>query len=365
VGRGFLARLFARKPAFFAWQVELTTRCPLQCRMCIRTSCDDWRSRDMAIADFRCLAPYLSRVDYVVLQGWGEPLLHPHLIDAITLVRNAGSRPGFVTSGWGLDTARVAELVRSGVAFIGFSLAGVTATTHDAIRVNSHLDDVLEAIATFRKVKADLGVDAPRLHIVYLMLADNAAEMERLPALVKEFGIEQIILINEVQVADAWQNEQQTFLGASADLPSIVAEMRRKASELGIDVQAPSLVPEPVPVCGEDPLRNLFISVDGEVAPCVHLWSPTASPMRRIYCGAEVPGEKLSFGNVFATPLEDIWTSAAYAEFRRMLAARRRAGEDFGRLSDPWGPGDGATSGSSLSLPIPSPCRTCHRMLGI
>jgi MoaA/NifB/PqqE/SkfB family radical SAM enzyme len=365
VGSGFFARLFGRSPAFSAWQVELTTRCPLQCRMCIRASYDDWRSRDMPIADFRRLAACFSHVDNVVLQGWGEPLLYPHLIDAIATVRSAGSCPGFVTSGWGLDAALVAELVKSGVAFIGFSLAGVTAATHDAIRLNSHLDDVLATIAAFRKAKADLGVDTPRLHIVYLMLADNVAELNRLPALAKELGIKQIILINEVQVTDAWQDDQKTFLGASADLPSVVAEMCRKACELGIDVHAPSLAPEPVLVCGEDPLNNLFISVDGEVAPCVHLWAPTTSPIRRIYCGAEVPAEKLSFGNIFATPIEDIWNSAGYVEFRRKLTARRRAGADVGRLSDPWSSGDSATSQTALSLPIPAPCRTCHRMLGI
>jgi MoaA/NifB/PqqE/SkfB family radical SAM enzyme len=319
----------------------------------------------MAIADFRRLAACFSHVDNVVLQGWGEPLLYPHLIDAIATVRSAGSRPGFVTSGWGLDATQVVELVKSGVAFIGFSLAGVTAATHDSIRLNSHLDDVLEAIAAFRKAKVDLGVDTPQLHIVYLMLADNVAELDRLPALANELGIKQIILINEVQVTDAWQNDQKTFLGASTDLPSVVAEMRRKALELDIDVHVPSLAPEPVLVCGEDPLNNLFISVDGEVSPCVHLWAPTASPMRRMYCGTEVPAEKLSFGNILTTPIEDIWNSDGYVEFRRMLAARRRAGADVGRFFNLWSAGDGAVARSALSLPIPAPCRTCHRMLGI
>ena len=30
--------LFDRKPTFLAWQVELTTRCPLMCTMCARSS---------------------------------------------------------------------------------------------------------------------------------------------------------------------------------------------------------------------------------------------------------------------------------------------------------------------------------------
>src|SRR5512132_823062 len=132
---------------FGAWQVELTTRCPLRCRMCIRRGEDGWRSRDMTVAEFATLAPHLGDVETLVLQGWGEPLLHRGLVDVIRLAKRGGPSSGdappavgFVTSGAGLDARYAAELVGAGVDFIGFSVAGGAPATHAAVRVGSELD---------------------------------------------------------------------------------------------------------------------------------------------------------------------------------------------------------------------------------
>ncbi len=42
---------------FGAWQVELTTRCPLRCRMCIRQGLDGWQGQDMDITQFSASVP--------------------------------------------------------------------------------------------------------------------------------------------------------------------------------------------------------------------------------------------------------------------------------------------------------------------
>ena len=82
----------ARPRRFGAWQVELTTRCPLRCRMCIRHGEHAWRSRDMTVAEFATVARDLGDVEALVLQGWGEPLLHRGLVDVIRLAKRAGRR---------------------------------------------------------------------------------------------------------------------------------------------------------------------------------------------------------------------------------------------------------------------------------
>ncbi|HBZ55990.1 MAG TPA: hypothetical protein DEO88_11350, partial [Syntrophobacteraceae bacterium] len=143
----FLKQLWP-KPSrrFVAWQVELTTRCPLRCRMCIRQGLDDWQAQDMDFDHFRNLSPYFRHVSNVVLEGWGEPLIYPHLLDAVRLVKSQGARAGFVTSGYGLTRDYGANLLRSGLDFIGFSLAGASASTHEAIRTGSRHDQLLQAI---------------------------------------------------------------------------------------------------------------------------------------------------------------------------------------------------------------------------
>ncbi len=118
---GKFLRRRKRRP-FSAWQIELTTRCPLQCKMCIRRESADWQYQDMALEDFRKLLPYLREVETVVLEGWGESLLHKDLSECIRLAKKEGPQVGFVTSGKGLTKDRVSELIEAGLDFVGFSI---------------------------------------------------------------------------------------------------------------------------------------------------------------------------------------------------------------------------------------------------
>ena len=55
----------------------------------------------MVVDDFKKIVPYMKDVENVVLEGWGESLMHKDLIQCIHLVKKEGSRVGFVTSGSG------------------------------------------------------------------------------------------------------------------------------------------------------------------------------------------------------------------------------------------------------------------------
>ena len=181
-----------RRP-FSAWQIELTTRCPLRCKMCIRTESVQWQYQDMALEDFKKILPYLREVETVVLEGWGESLLHKDLSQCIRLVKKEGSQVGFVTSAMGLTENRVAELIEAGLDFVGFSISGTTPETHDAIRVNSHLLEVFHAIRLFQEEKMRQGLLRPKMHLVFLMVKDNIFEVPSVPSFAQEAGIEEVV----------------------------------------------------------------------------------------------------------------------------------------------------------------------------
>ena len=185
-----------KKKPFSAWQIELTTRCPLRCRMCIRTESADWQYQDMALEDFKKLLPYLKDVETVVLEGWGESLLYKDLSQCIRLVKKEGPQVGFVTSGMGLTENRVAELIEAGLDFVGFSISGTTAETHDAIRVNSHLLDIFRVIHLFHEEKKRQGLLRPKMHLVFLMVKENIFEVPSVPLFAQEAGIEEVVLTN-------------------------------------------------------------------------------------------------------------------------------------------------------------------------
>jgi MoaA/NifB/PqqE/SkfB family radical SAM enzyme len=363
---------------FTAWQVELTTRCPLDCRMCIREKAEGWLSGDMRIEDFRKILPYLKDVNTVVLEGWGESLLHKDIIPIIRLVKKEGPKAGFVTSGMVLNSEYISELIDAGVDFIGFSLSGTTPLTHNSIRLNSDFMSIIKNIKTFNKIKAEHGAENPRLHIIFLMVKDNISEVPSLPQFAKDIGIEEIVLINLIHVTNEWQESQRVFRCIPLTHPSplrgegegegyeeILKEAEIKAKELKINLRSHPLSPVDVGVCEENPLSNLYISVDGEVSPCVYLYPPVPSPFKRIFCGKSYDIEKVSFGNIFKEPFESIWNNSNYIAFRNRFLQRKKMFEEMFSLWNLGSPKAGAYGHTPLLPDPPEQCRICHKMLGV
>jgi len=349
---------------FAAWQVELTSRCPLRCRMCNRIEYEEFSRRDMRLEDFKKLLPYLQDVAAVVLEGWGESLLNKNLIECIRLAKIEGPRVGFVTSGKGLNESYIAELLQVGVDFIGFSLAGATSQTHNAIRVNSDLDHLLQNIRIFQERKSRAKVIHPRLHIVFLLLKENIREVPALISLARDLEIEEVVLINLIHVTNSWQDEQKVFAEKGReDYENILKEAGEKARAWKIKLRIPSLSYEEVAVCAEDPLNNLYISVEGELSPCVYLNPPLPSPFKRIYQGREFQIEKVHWGNLFHEPLDRIWNDKKCVEFRDHWARRKKYFEE--RVASLWDR-DKLKRFTIDSFPHPpKPCQTCHKILGV
>ena len=318
----------------------------------------------MDIADFKKLAPHFKSAEAIVLQGWGEPLIYPELIYAVQLVKEYGPRAGFVTSGWGLNKDFIRDLIRAGVDFIGFSLAGATRETHNRIRLNSDLHTVLSTLQDFHRMKIEEKIERPRLHIVFLMLRDNFVEIPLLPDMAHDLGIEEVFLINLIHVTNEWQENQRVFTCDVDGRETILKDTEMRARALNIRLRISHLSPGTIAVCEEDPLRNLYISVDGEVAPCVYLYPPVPSPVKRIFCGRECSVEKVTFGNIFKDSFESIWNNPIYVAFRNAFSARKKrfgevyssflcGAEDFRRFEE-----------NPLQEP-PEPCKTCHKILGL
>lgn len=350
---------------FSAWQIELTTRCPLLCKMCIRSESDQWQFQDMRLEDFKKILPYLKDVETVVLEGWGESLLHPDLCECVRLVKKEGAQVGFVTSGMGLTPERVAELIEAGIDFVGFSISGTTAETHDAIRVNSRLPEVLAAIRLFREEKERRRLAGPKIHMIFLMVKDNAGEIPSVPRFAKEAGVDEVVITNICHTINRWQEAQRVFVWEQGESPydEILREAEANAQKSNIRLKKPNLVAFNVPVCAENPLRNLYISARGEVSPCVYLYPPLPSPFKRIFCAKEYRTDQVSFGNIFKEPFPAIWNGSRYREFRNRFLRRDKEYRDayFSLLQSPQLK---TAPDSALSDP-PDPCQTCHKILGI
>ncbi len=350
---------------FSAWQIELTTRCPLCCKMCIRAERKDWQYRDMPLDHFKKILPYLKDVENVVLEGWGESLLYADLAECIRLVKKEGPRVGFVTCGKGLTENRASELVEAGLDFVGFSIAGTAPETHETIRINSHLSEILDAIRFLREEKDRQKINRPKMHLVFLMVKDNILEVPTGPSFAKGLGIEEVVLTNICHTINAWQEEQRVFAWGSGEnkYEEILRKAEDHAKKLKIRLKRPSLSATDASVCEENPLRNLYVSAEGDVSPCVYLYPPLLSPFSRIFCSRTYSVEKVGFGNIFRESFPAIWNNENYKNFRNRFGKReekfREAYLSF------WDKTPMKHREETVFPEPPESCQSCHKILGV
>ena len=189
-------------------------------------------------------------------------------------------------------------------------------------------------------------------------------EVPSLPSFARKIGIEEIVLTNICHTINTWQERQKVFVWESDKnkYEEIVKQAEINARELKIRLKKPSLSAIDVPVCEENPLRNLYISVDGEVSPCVYLYPPLSSPFKRIFCGKEHWIDKVSFGNIFREPFSAIWNRGNYEQFRNRFMEREKGFRDL--YFSLWDSPKMKDSQGNALPDLPGPCKTCHKILG-
>lgn len=85
------------------------------------------------------------------------------------------------------------KLVEEEIDTIGLSLAG-TGAENDQYRRGTHLEKVLSIVEYIHRIKLRTGADRPQVHIAYLLLKSGRTTIDRLPDLLRDRGIAQVVI---------------------------------------------------------------------------------------------------------------------------------------------------------------------------
>ena len=163
--------------------VEPTTRCNLQCRMCVKQSRGNGIVEGMLSRQrFTALARIFPHLDSVVFSGIGEPLLHPDLEALIAAARAQlppVSRIGLQTNGHLLDNHRAAALVAAGVDRICVSMDAASDSTLQHNRSGAAMDLVEKALQAVTRAGRGPGPRGVQLGIEYVLMRNNFDQLPR------------------------------------------------------------------------------------------------------------------------------------------------------------------------------------------
>lgn len=340
----------------------MTSRCGTGCVFCPHDALvDRWVDGDLPLPLYQeHIVPHLDLFDLVYLQGWGEPMLHPHLWDMLGMAQEKGCRTGFTTNGAWLQGEQNNRLVDMGVDMISVSFAGTAAPVHESLRTNSQFAVLCNNFESLANLKKQRGVSKPWLELHFLMTRANLDEFPPLVELAASLGADEVVATNLTYSPNLALDRMHIF--GEQPLPEdveVIDRAKETAERLGIPLRVYPLQVEPgTMVCDANPVNTVYVNHRGDVSPCVYLGLTVQGQIPRFYYGDAHPFDTISFGNVQAD-----FNQALHGKERKKFIS---AFENRNIGNGPLAMLTYLAGQSDAELPLPPPpCRYCYKMLGV
>jgi MoaA/NifB/PqqE/SkfB family radical SAM enzyme len=353
-------------------QVEVTTRCNLPgCIMCPRNAWTErWQAHDLAWDTFEALLPSLKFFSHIHLSGWGEPLLHPRLWDMARALRAQGLKVGLTTNGLGLNEEAQIQALEH-LDMVAISLDGARAETYEKIRPGADFNQVVQQVADLCSRKRSLALERPEVVLLFLKMRPNLIELPEFLRLAASLGVDRVNAPN-LDFIPSHEIEPLSLLSLAphpVGTDAVIREAKNVALALNLPFRNFRLSPDfGLRVCDANPLRNAFVTVSGEVAPCVYLGLPVAGPFTREYFGKSYQACNYSYGNVREAGLVKLLQRPAYLNFIDYF----RGPSQIFSLLQPVNDEDkaaveleGSQQGQAISGRWPPYCQGCLKRLGL
>lgn len=295
-------------------QIEIITRCNLECIMCPRTVALEsaqssaqkkaWQ-RQMNLENFRRIIDGIPKIQTLSLHGIGEPLMHPHIFEMVQIASSAGIAVRFTTNATLLNSAKSERLLKAGLYRIIFSLDGATPETYETIRVGAKFDSVIENIQRFMSRRKDLNQNNPIVDINMVVTRQNYFEADKMIELCSELGVDGLIL-------SPMQPPEKEFENNCCDTETwdaLAKRARERAGRSGIKLYLRGgMRGNKKPIAKKQthkclhPWTTAVVTMDGDVMPCCNIHS-----------------KAFSMGNVFSQNFAELWNDTCYKNFRSEL----------------------------------------------
>ncbi len=220
--------------------VETTTRCNLGCVMCVK------QAQGSAVAEgnlspklFAALEPAFPRLESLVLNGVGEPLLHPGLEELIRRAKKAmpaGGWVGFQSNGLLLTNLHAISLVNAGLDRICLSIDGVSPETFMKVREGGELEGVERALAALVAAKDLCGRPDLRVGVEFVLMRSNLRELPAALRWAAERGAS-FAIVTHMLPYDARHAREAVYGLCSDEAVALFAERERLARREGVDIR--------------------------------------------------------------------------------------------------------------------------------
>jgi MoaA/NifB/PqqE/SkfB family radical SAM enzyme len=292
--------------------LEITAACNLRCPHCEFTPARAWIDKNdpqrilyMGLDELRRFADAVfPHIQEVVPSVVGEPMMYPYWNEFLDLCSSYGVVLEIYTNGTYLDEASIARLAPVTGKLI-VSMDGASRDTFNLLRKPCDFDDIcarLELVKRYRTAAPDHERFRQQIHgVLTLHWVDELVEMVRLA---HRYAVDELSIAHLVAYNDLWRgyhpslepertdrnlraaSEEARHLGVSVTLPRLFGTgenvSHRAAPRFPIRDKIRVLPqPENRKYWCKYLWREVFIALDGTVAPCCGLGRPEVDNLRK------------------------------------------------------------------------------------
>lgn len=237
------------------------------------------------------IGPELLHIDFV---NWGEPTLNKDLFKMIRLAKSHNIDTKIDSNFNCLEEKDMEEMILSGLDKVIVSLDGLTPETYAKYRVGGDFRKAMNNMVALVKKKKELGRDNPYVSWQFLVFRHNEHEVENARALAQDIGVDHI------GITKAFIGDPEWF--PSSPLYSHYAVNGGDGGNGNKGAHTSDLFKQPQAAMCDWPWETLVVNPNGSVSVC---------------CSVE--DEKDDFGNIFSSPLSEIWNGPMYQLSRKYI----------------------------------------------
>ncbi len=296
--------------------IEVTTSCNYDCIHCFRKSMLNQSLKEfMSFEVFKTLLREASAsgVEKISFSGWGEPLVHPEILNFMLEAKKGGFKVLLNTNGYLLlDYAD--ELFRIGVDELYVSVDGVSEEVYKLIRRGGVLSRVTEGLTRLKELKLTNNSFKPEIYLQFTLTKLNIHDLLELPEYVRRVGAHQAVVSNVIPLSKEFEKKLSCY--GDIECMSMINELKDKLAKrifaAGGKISLPNFNHTAERNCPFISRGACFIRFDGAVAPCIqyaHTWISNFASVTRVI-------KEVIFGNITKEHLLDIWRKPEYIKFR-------------------------------------------------
>lgn len=173
--------------------IDITNICNLQCPYC-PTGRRQNSGRTQRIIDIDLLRIFLDSIGmYLIIAdlfNWGEPLLHPQIVDIVTMFHE---RRIFhhISTNLNIHNKQVLEKVcDAGLDFLTVSISGITQEVYENYHKEGDVNLVFDNVKHIINYKNKLKYTNPTIAFKYLVFKHNFHQIDKARKLAKEMGVD-------------------------------------------------------------------------------------------------------------------------------------------------------------------------------